>query len=311
MAEHHHPATLLSAQRSSGTLEASGLEASRQVDGIAKPERGSPMRKLPAISLIAVLPVAPLLVATANSADSSAGSRPQSSFSRMFPALPRFVAPSNYQIAALAQTQLDPDADSGNNAAVPSGFTYFGQFIDHDLTLDTAPPPTAPVDPTTLKNGRTFRFDLDSVYGGGPSVSPQLYADGKHFKIQDPNPSGVRDLPRNPAGSAILVDPREDENEIISQLHTAFLAYHNKLIDSGLTFAKAQATVIADYQHIDWDQAAVQCACLPHHDARQVLRTAFRTGRSQGVRCPANRTCHSQARTRLRHRYAAVVLPLG
>jgi hypothetical protein len=168
----------------------------------------------------------------------------------MFPALPGFVAPSNDQIAVLAQTQLDPDADSGNNAAVPSGFTYFGQFIDHDLILDTALPPTAPVDPTTLKNSRTFRFDLDSVYGGGPSVSPQLYADGKHFKIQAPNPNGVRDLPRNRDGSAILVESRNDENEIISQLHTAFLAYHNKLIDSGLTFAKAQATVIADYQHI-------------------------------------------------------------
>ena len=58
---------------------------------------------------------------------------------------------------------------------------------------------------TTLTNGRTFRLDLDSVYGGGPTVSPQLYA-GDRFKVQEPNANGVRDLPRNADGSAILVE---------------------------------------------------------------------------------------------------------
>ena len=31
------------------------------------------------------------------------------------------------------------------------------------------------MDVNTLVNGRTFAFDLDSVYGGGPTKSPQLY----------------------------------------------------------------------------------------------------------------------------------------
>ena len=101
-------------------------------------------------------------------------------FIRTFPNLEGFTEPTVQQIADLAQTQLDPNADAQNNPDVLSGFTYFGQFLDHDLTRDLAPPPTAPVDPTTLINVRTFAFDLDSVYGDGPTGDPQLYeADGK------------------------------------------------------------------------------------------------------------------------------------
>jgi hypothetical protein len=102
-----------------------------------------------------------------------------------------------------------------------------------------------------LPNGRTFRLDLDSVYGGGPLVSPQLYeADGKHFKTQADNGNGVTDLPRNPDGSAILVEGRNDENEIISQIHNAFLRSHNRLIDEGKSFAEAQKFLTLHYQWI-------------------------------------------------------------
>jgi hypothetical protein len=173
----------------------------------------------------------------------------QSSFGFILPDLPS--SPSNsarpQDIANLAQGMLDPNADSENNQdpEMTSVYTYWGQFLDHDLTLDTSPSPTAPVDPTTLKNGRTFKFDLDSVYGGGPSVSPQLFeSDGKHFKVQNPNPNGVIDLPRNPDGSAILVEGRNDENEIISQIHVGFLLTHNKFIDQGDSFAEAQRKTI-------------------------------------------------------------------
>ncbi len=175
-------------------------------------------------------------------------------FGRLFPDSPGFVDPTNQQLADLAQTQLDPNADSGNNVGVTSGFTYFGQFIDHDLTLDTSPSPTEPVDPTTLPNGRTFRFDLDSVYAGGPSVSPQLY-DGNRFIVQEPNENGVRDLPRNPNGSAVLVEARNDENQILAQIHVAMLKAHNRLIDMGLSFADAQRVLRHHYQYAvlnDW-----------------------------------------------------------
>ena len=46
-----------------------------------------------------------------------------------------------------------------------SFFTYFGQFLDHDMTLDTLPLPTEFVDPNTIPNIRDPRLNLDSVYG--------------------------------------------------------------------------------------------------------------------------------------------------
>jgi hypothetical protein len=189
-----------------------------------------------------------------------ASARADGSFGRLFPGLPALNGQSAQQIADLAQTQLDPNADSENNcqrpavagpSCTPSGFTYFGQFIDHDLTLDTSPSPVSPVDPASLPNGRTLRLDLDSVYGGGPLASPQLYeADGKHFRTQADNGNGVTDLPRNPDGSAVLVEGRNDENEIISQIHNAFLRSHNRLIDEGKSFAEAQRFLTLHYQWI-------------------------------------------------------------
>jgi hypothetical protein len=175
----------------------------------------------------------------------------QSRMGYMFPRLRAFTSPSNQQLADLAQLQLDPDDRSPDrDTKIPSGYVYLGQFIDHDLTLDTAPSPSASLDPRTLFNGRTFRFDLDSVYGGGPSRSPQLYAaDRRHFLVQNPSATGVRDLPRSMGGSAILVESRNDENEILSQLHTALLMFHNRLADT-MSFAQAQRQTVLHYQWI-------------------------------------------------------------
>jgi hypothetical protein len=193
--------------------------------------------------------VAAALGALAVLAPGAVASTP-SHFGRMFPRLPGLTSPTSQQLADLAQTMLDDNTDDGlNNLAVPSGFTYFGQFIDHDLTLDTSPSPTSFVDPTKLTNGRTFRFDLDSLYGGGPDVSPQLYeADGEHLRVQDPSPNDVRDLPRNPDGSAVLVEGRNDENELIAQVHTMMIMAHNRLVDEGDTFREAQRTLQLNYQ---------------------------------------------------------------
>jgi hypothetical protein len=173
----------------------------------------------------------------------------------MFPGLPGLTSQSNQQIADLATSMLDPNVTdpapgSKDDHGIASGATYFGQFVDHDLTLDTLPSPTAPVDPTTLTSGRTFRFDLDSVYCGGPVVTPQIYAsDRKHFLIQEPNANGVRDVPRNPDGSAIVCEGRNDENEIISQWHVAFLKFHNALLDQfHMNFLQAYLTTVHYYQ---------------------------------------------------------------
>jgi Animal haem peroxidase len=175
-------------------------------------------------------------------------------FGRMFGDLPQYTAPTDQALAALTSAGTDnspgPLFDTGgavdnNPDGLPSFFTYFGQFVDHDMTLDTLPLPTSFIDPSSIENHRDPRLNLDSVYGGGPGKSPQLYEDdGAHLKTNG------RDLPRNPDGSAILVEGRNDENQVISQLHVAFLRAHNALIDQGYGFGKAQQLMRMRYQWI-------------------------------------------------------------
>lgn len=197
------------------------------------------MYRLVVLALLIVL-AAPVAIARAD-------------FGRMFPRAPGFTDPTSQQLADLAQGMLDPNLDTGDNLAVPSGFTYGGQFVDHDITLDSTPQPFAPVDPVGLPNGRTFRLDLDSVYGSGPSGSPQLYeADHVHLRVG--SSFGQPDLPRNPDGSAIIAEGRNDENEIISQIHVGFLRAHNRLIDEGHPFAEAQTILRHAWQRIVLNQ---------------------------------------------------------
>jgi hypothetical protein len=192
----------------------------------------------------------------------------------MFPSLAAFApdpdpAAATADLNALALSLIDPNVTAGpgnrdNLGAIGSVLTYFGQFIDHDLYLDLEPQPTALFgrdnqglllrpDGTNVFNFETFRFDLSSLYAGGPSVSPQLYAaDGVHMLVQEDNGNGVRDLPRNADGSAILVEHRNDENEIISQIHVAMIKFHNAVADtmSGAAFDDVAAVVRRYYQWV-------------------------------------------------------------
>jgi hypothetical protein len=180
-----------------------------------------------------------------------------SSFGRMFPvgattenaaALEPLNQQTNQQLADLAQSMLEEEAIA-NPKGTTAGITFFGQFIDHDLTLDNEPQPTDTVDVEGLVNGRSFAFDLDSVYGGGPMTSPQLY-DGDKFLIGTATDGVSPDLPRDPYGSAILVEPRNDENLIIAQMHLSFLRLHNSLVDQGMSFDEARQTVVGAYRYV-------------------------------------------------------------
>ncbi len=58
---------------------------------------------------------------------------------------------------------------TSSHSQVPAGFTYLGQFIDHDLTFDkTQVMFGAHVTPAQLLQARSPSLDLDSLYGGGP-----------------------------------------------------------------------------------------------------------------------------------------------
>jgi len=126
--------------------------------------------------------------------------------------------------------------DPFDNPAISAGYTYLGQFIDHDITFDPNSKLQRENDPNALRDFRTPRFDLDSVYGRGPDDQPYLYDDdGMHLRIgktgnnEDdlPRTSPVEGLPRR----ALIGDPRNDENVIVSQIQLATLKFHNRVVD--------------------------------------------------------------------------------
>ena len=174
-------------------------------------------------------------------------------FSRMFER-PAFAAPSPQLNAALLDIGKPGGMlDAGDAVGIPNapallitdpalnrvnqnhpfftaGTTFLGQFLDHDMTFDVGSRLGSPTSPESARNARTPAFDLDSVYGGGPVESPQLYdsSDPIKFKVER---VVFEDLPRLPDLTAIIADPRNDENLILSGLHCAFLLFHNHAVD--------------------------------------------------------------------------------
>jgi hypothetical protein len=152
------------------------------------------------------------------------GSTPENFFNRCFPNLPPHL-PSDADLTLLANTMLDPNARAPTmGSKVSAGMTYFGQFIDHDLTFDDTSQLGTTSDLTTLRNIRTSFFDLDNVYG----VTNQYLNAFGLFDIGR-NVNGDEDLPRAATGVAVIADPRNEENQIVGELHLAFLKYHNRV----------------------------------------------------------------------------------
>ncbi len=123
--------------------------------------------------------------------------------------------------------------DTGDNDAIASGYTYFGQFVDHDITFDPVSQLQRRNDPDALHDFRSPRFDLDSLYGSGPADEPFQYDRGSDNAklLIGSNEGGEADLPRNSQDVALIGDPRNDENIIVSQLQLVFLKAHNRFVD--------------------------------------------------------------------------------
>jgi Animal haem peroxidase len=151
-------------------------------------------------------------------------------------------------LAASIKAEIDTvkdGADPEENLWVPAGYTYFGQFIDHDLTFDNTSSlnPDDKVGPgkkdRLIVNLRTPRFDLDSLYGDGPDAQPFMYDDdGASLLLKDSFENQCQssydqahqDLLRSPNGRAIIGDKRNDENSIVNQIHLTFIKFHNAVV---------------------------------------------------------------------------------
>jgi len=125
--------------------------------------------------------------------------------------------------------------DEDENEEIPAGYTYLGQFIDHDITFDPISSLQRQNDPDALVDFRTPRFDLDNLYGRGADDQPYMYEDGIHLLEGTPVDNDRRfagpDLPRGPNDRALIGDPRNDENVIVSQMQSVFIRFHNRMVD--------------------------------------------------------------------------------
>jgi Animal haem peroxidase len=154
-------------------------------------------------------------------------------FGRLFRLLPPFEPPDDLLIdlGAAGGPMAETGASGQDNPDIPAGYTYLGQFVDHDVTFDPTSSFGRSNDPDALQNFRTPRFDLDCLYLAGPKASPFLYdrrAPGRF--LLGTNPAQELDLPRNPQQTALVGDPRNDENIVVSQLHASILSFHNAVL---------------------------------------------------------------------------------
>jgi hypothetical protein len=196
-------------------------------------------------------------------------------------------------LTTLGNLMGDLGRETGPNSIIPAGYTYFGQFVDHDITLDISSSIDSVQDATKINNMRSPALDLDSVYGRGPALDPFLYrfpdatlpptavkmqlgrnrpfgtngTGGPHDASNTPQVPTNFDVPRVLNGTnttvteadstftAIIGDPRNDENVIVSQFHHAMLKFHNQVVELLITaafpgdiFAEAKKIVTHHYQ---------------------------------------------------------------
>ncbi|MDQ3749880.1 MAG: heme peroxidase family protein [Acidobacteriota bacterium] len=206
-------------------------------------------------------------------------------FDFLFPKLqnnPNNLLPESPQtvehLKRLGQTMLDASVPGDNqDSPIPAGYTYLGQFIDHDITFEVVSgditaindPNLAPLSVEkireSIKNSRTATLDLDSIYDTPAPRDGDKMVVGKVTSLNGTAIPTLRpvgkdddnDLPREPRQSdtahdraALTGDPRNDENTIIGQLHTAFLRAHNALVAQGKTFDEARILLRQHYQWI-------------------------------------------------------------
>jgi len=154
------------------------------------------------------------------------------SYARLFPDLPAFSADEAF-LYALGRSgglcdcgdTVDAPQSLGSEAA---GWPFFGQYIAHDITADRSGLKSH-VDPKQLRNARSPRLNLESLYGDGPIGHPYLFARSDPAKLL--TGSNGNDVLRNSEGTAVIGDPRNDSHVFVSQMHLAFVRAHNAFVD--------------------------------------------------------------------------------
>ena len=205
------------------------------------------------------------------------------------------------QVAVALGRAMTP-AGRQSSSSIPAGFTYLGQFVDHDLTMDrTAADLGDTVTVTELLQGRSPALDLDSLYGRGPRGADARFYAADGVRLKTGTTAAVRidtgtnrdleghDLPRVGAGStrrdrrqALIPDHRNDENLAVAQVHLSFIRYHNRVVDElaaqgvpgAMLFEAARRSVVKHYQWM------LRTDFLPRIVDEEIVDDVFINGRT-------------------------------
>jgi hypothetical protein len=133
---------------------------------------------------------------------------------------------------------------------IPAAFTFVGQFVDHDLTMNAVN--LFEVQTGDLANTASPLIDLDSVYGPRTlldTVKPnKLFDSNGKFRLK--SHGNYHDLPRDAMGNAYISDKRNDENQLVLQVHLLVMRTHNALIASGLNRMEAYTETLFNWQSV-------------------------------------------------------------
>jgi hypothetical protein len=197
---------------------------------------------------------------------------PNYGFKKMLDVTKTFSHPVDDDLNDLAKNMALPR--ERENSKIPAGYTYLAQFVDHDISLDSASdkfPWQSGIALNSIFNKRNPTFDLETIYGidaapNGNTVvradllepdSPFLKIGKTSFDIASKIQKTLEnDLPRRPNRMAVLVDKRNDENLLVAQTHVAFIKFHNAIAsklegsDPIERFEEARRLTIRYYQHI-------------------------------------------------------------
>ncbi len=183
-------------------------------------------------------------------------------YCRLLPAFQYAKGPHNVEqrLNRLAESMFEKNGAAAPATEFPlaAAYTYFGQFITHDLTFDgTAFRDAGQAEPEETINGRTPALDLDSIYGDGPGSANHghLY-DGISFRIGAARTArgALFDVPLIDNFPAVA-DSRNCENAMLRQIHAMFLLLHNAAVQKrigsgpvGRVFESARALVRWQFQ---------------------------------------------------------------
>ena len=150
-----------------------------------------------------------------------------------------------------------PSGAARNNENIPSGYTYLAQLVAHDLVESTEPLWVGVDAGIPVTNERHRSLQLDTLYGGGPTICPSAFQTGQQVEpdystslklglpdlLKQPDPTSpcnnrdvARVMARNPSNitnfkdrsqQLLLADERNAEGAILSQLLVLFSILHN------------------------------------------------------------------------------------